>query len=184
MKRMQHIFTGLITIAFIGLSGCATTDKFSYDTWDKDDDGTMTTEEFTQVFKTYYASEWKEGQQMEANQLSKEQFLKSSFNFWDANDDSNIAHDEWEALNDFYFNKYGFEKFEKIDEDNNGQLSYLEYKDEIEDNGLFNGWDQNENSMVSESELAQGVFNAYDFDDTGYLEKGEFNTFASFYAER
>ena len=184
MKKMRILSTSLMIAALIGFSGCSTTEKFSYDTWNKDKSKPMTTDEFTNVFKTYYVSDWKINETPTDIKYDNSDFYEAGFAFWDENDDGVIDRDEWKSINSFFFQKYEFEDFEKIDDNENGELSLTEYREEIEDNGLFASWDVNDDNVLNEDELAQGVFHSYDFDDSGFLEKGEFNTFASDYAER
>lgn len=184
MKRAKIIFlSSTIAFTYLLMSGCSSTEKFSYNTWDKDNNDRINKEEFAEVFKTHYSVEWKEGNNSETIDFDDAEFYRSSFAFWDSDDDNYIDPDEWDAVNDFYFNRYGFDDFVAIDDDKNSRISYEEYVDEIAEYGLFEGWDQDSDDKVTQEELAEGVFNSYDFDDTGYLEKGEFNTFASNYAE-
>lgn len=184
MKAVKNIFVFVICLALLAVTGCTTTEKFSYDTWNKNSDDAINKDEFTEVFKSHYAVEWEEEREMADSPYNSKEFLQSSYAFWDADDNDYIDENEWDSLNEFYFNKYGFEKFSTIDEDNNGQINYTEYIAHVEDNGLFSGWDENGDDVVNESELAQGIFKSYDYDNSGYLEMGEFNTFTSYYAER
>ena len=186
MRKMRILLTSLTIAVLIGFSGCSTTEKFSYDTWNKNKSEPMTTEEFTNVFKTYYVSDWKINETATDADIKYDnsEFYEAGFAFWDANDDDVIDQNEWKSINSFYFQKYEFEDFKKIDDNENGELSFTEFREEVEDNGLFTSWDVNDDNAMNEGELAQGVFHSYDFDDSGFLEKGEFNTFASDYAER
>lgn len=182
MKKSLNIVTGSLTVIILLFqAGCGSTEKFTYSTWDKNNDESLTTDEFAEVFKKHYASEWIAGE--DTLPFNSTEFLKASFALWNADGNDYIDRDEWEYVNDYYFNKYQFEDFEQLDSDENNQVSYNEFSKHIKDNGLFDDWDMDGNSKISEDELAMGLFNAYDFDETGYLEKGEFNTFASYYAE-
>jgi hypothetical protein len=75
------------------------------------------------------------------------------------------------------------EDFTYYDLDDDNFLTYEEYFPVIADTDYFVAFDADQNSYISEYELANYLFNIWDFDDSGTLSETEFELFNAHYKD-
>lgn len=66
------------------------------------------------------------------------------------------------------------EGFERWDTDENQRLGRNEFETAVNTIDLFNEWDEDDNELLTVSEVGQGVFNIYDEDNDNMLDREDF----------
>lgn len=155
-------------------------ENLSFKNFDKNKNANIEKEEFVEVFKNNYYRDWNNKNN---DYLDDEDFYRSFFSVWDADKDKFLDTGEWSNAYDSYFKDYIINDFAAIDINRDDHVDYREYSNTITDSDFFKGWDTDENSYLSDEELANGVFNKWDSDQNGKLSKEEFDRFDDYYSD-
>ena len=180
MKTLnQKLFSLLIIAAFtLGAVHAQTT---TFDDWDKDDDGRIERYEFTSVFVKEYFPAWDAD---DDRGLIEEGFFRESYAGLDSDGDGFLSDEEWMiGFNYFYDDYVVYEDYDMVDLNEDGKITYDEYYDVMYDTEYFTDIDMDADNYISEYELADYVFENWDFNDSGTLSKSEFNRFDWYYLD-
>ncbi len=63
------------------------------------------------------------------------------------------------------------------DKDNSGVVTMGEWDTGFDNDALFTSWDSDKDGMLSNNEYGQGLYDAYDADDSGDWNETEYNAF-------
>lgn len=172
-----------LKIVLSGLLMLATTVTFaqeSFDEWDKDDDYLIEREEFTEEFTDEFYSAWAED--AEPRGIIEEGFFRESFAGLDTDNDGFLSDEEWLVGYNYFYDDYlVHEELGYIDMDGDGMIDYDEYYDVTYDTEYFTDIDLDGDNYISGYELANYVFNNWDFDENGVLSRYEWNSFENYY---
>lgn len=175
MNISKMIFTSVIA-----LSTTAIFAQQNFENWDKDSDKLIEKEEFTDKFTDEFYSAWSEDADPEG--IIEEGFFRESFAGLDTDGDGFLSDEEWlVGYNYFYEDYVAYEEVGYIDTDADGMIDYDEYYDVVYDSEYFTDIDLDSDNYVSEYELAEYVFNNWDFDENGVLSRYEWNSFENYY---
>lgn len=173
-------FSKLILSALITLSTTLVFAQENFKDWDKDDDYLIEKEEFKEQFTDKFYSAWSEDADPQG--IIEEGFFRESFAGLDTDNDGFISDEEWLVGYNYFYDDYVvYEEIGYIDTDGDGMIDYDEYYDVIYDTEYFTDIDLDSDNYISEYELAEFVFNNWDFDDNGVLSRYEWNSFENYY---
>jgi Ca2+-binding EF-hand superfamily protein len=65
-------------------------------------------------------------------------------------------------------------KFNTLDKDQNGKLSFQEFNRIMEYKNVFSTWDVDNDGQISKNEMTQFSFNVWDTNNNGFIDKDEF----------
>lgn len=178
MKLRTVIFMMLIS-PFITVSAQEPVD-LTYSDWDKDGNGLISRSEFIGVFREHYYDDWNN---KDNKYLDDEDFFHISFVMWDTDDDSLLSENEWIDGFEYYYEGYAANDFIIKDLDNDGMIEQDEFVDVLDDTDFFEAWDFDADQHLTELEIARGVFNNWDKDDSNFIDPKEYDGFDSFYLD-
>jgi Ca2+-binding EF-hand superfamily protein len=178
MKTGVYYF--VITISMVLMSSCRKTENLKFEDWDKDHSSVIEKDEFRQVFTKYYYKDWNKS---EDPYLDDEDFYSSVYRIWDLDNDDYMSEEEWVRGYEYYYGDYVVLEYMDVDIDNDGFIDYDEYYGSLADTDFFMTWDANKDNYLDEEELANGVFEVWDRDDSGVIEKDEYEEFDDYYLE-
>jgi len=174
--KQASIFTFLIMSPFLIVA-----QDTEFDDWDTDNDGLIERYEFTNVFTDKFFSAWDPDNE---KGLIEEGFFKESYAGLDTDSDGFLSDEEWlTGYNYFYEDYVVYEDYDMIDVNDDGKVTYDEYYDVIYDTEYFSDIDMDSDNYISEYELADYVFENWDFNDSGALSKSEYNRFDWYYLD-
>lgn len=169
----------IVSILLFGVSAMAQDSSFS--DWDVDDDGVVERYEFTSTFVDDYFPAWNPENE---KGIIEEGFFKDSYAGLDTDNDGFLSDEEWLiGYNYFYKDYIVYDDVDFIDVNQDGKISYDEYYDALYETSYFTDIDLDEDNYISEYELADFVFNNWDFNDSGTLSRSEFNRFDWYYLD-
>ena len=64
-----------------------------------------------------------------------------------------------------------------------GFIEFTEYEGALADTDFYSDWDTDLDDYLTEEELAMGVFNRWDTDNSGTLDMEEYGDFDSYYLD-
>lgn len=172
--------TVLIILSVIVSASCSRREDLSFNDWDKDNDNLINKTEFIDVFSSNYYDDW---DQNDNAYLDDEDFLTSTFRVWDEDENEYIEEEEWVVGFDYMYGDYIIDDYEAIDTDNDGYIEYLEYEAALAPSTFYFDWDFNSDGEVDAEELAMGIFDIWDKDNSQYIEPDEYAEFDSYYLE-
>ncbi|QSE97468.1 EF-hand domain-containing protein [Fulvivirga lutea] len=153
----------------------------TFDDWDTDDDGLIERFEFTQKFVDNYFKMWDPS---ETEGILEEDFFKSSYAGLDTDGDQMLSDEEWLiGYNYFYEDYITTAEVNFVDVNNDGRITYEEYHDVLYDLDYFTDVDVDEDNYISEYELADYVFDNWDFNDNGTIGVYEYSRFDWYYLD-
>ena len=176
---MKKWITGTLLL-LISVFACQRETELTFEDFDKNDDSRVDQEEFQDVFTSNFYDDWNV---TDDEYLDDEDFYTSVFRVWDVDDDELLNEEEWILGYDYNYGDYVIENYQALDTDNDGYIEYVEYNNALADSDFFLSWDVNENENIEEEELAKGVFERWDLDNSGYLEKDEYIKFDTYYLD-
>lgn len=155
-------------------------DDLTFDDFDKDGNALISRSEFVDVFTFNYVDDWNT---TDNDYLDDEDFFQVVYRVWDVDHDNKLTDQEWKLGYENYFRNYVVARFEDIDVDDDSYIMYSEYYDLLGDTDFYAAWDFDGDLQISQAELARGVFNNWDMDNSGFLDRGEFNAFDIYYLD-
>lgn len=180
MKLQFKPTLSLITIMLLAIS-FANAQNTTFDDWDADNDGLIERNEFTSVFVDEYFSVWNSDDQQG---LIEEGFFKESYAGLDTDNDGFLSDEEWLLGFNYFYDDYILEEeYAFVDVNNDGSISYNEFYDVIYDTEMFTDIDLDADNYITEYELANYVFENWDFNNSGALSKSEYNRFDWYYLD-
>lgn len=175
--KITFIVTGMLIVLS---SGKFVQDDLVFEDWDKNGDGLITRSEFVDMFTANYVDDWNV---VDDAHLDDEDFYRTSYHIWDEDKDTLLNEQEWMLGYDYYYGDYILDDYEGIDADGDGYIEYTEYYDALRGNDYYPEWDVDEDMYLNEHELARMVFNNWDYDDSNFIEKDEYEEFDTFYLD-
>ncbi len=159
---------------------CDREENLTFQDFDTDNDGFISQQEFEAVFTANYYDDW---DREDDDYLDDEDFYYGTYYMWDQDDDELLSEEEWIMGYDHYYGNYIFDDYEGIDVDGDGFIEYEEYSNVLGDTDYYLNWDADASEYLNEEELATGVFQIWDVDNSGLIEKDEYAQFDSYYLD-
>lgn len=170
-KMRKTIFCLVLTIIS---SSVVIAQGTEFMTWDTNMDGTISKFEFRNEFMKEYFADW---DMNDDKYLDDEDFYRTTYLILDDDNDNLLSIDKWTFGYEHFYHDYITNDFVLYDLDKDNFLTYDEFRPVLMDTDYYVAYDIDENSYISEYELATKVFQTWDFDDSGTLSKSEFETF-------
>lgn len=95
------------------------------------------------------------------------------FDMYDADDDGFLNNEEYSTWNTAWDGELE-QDMDAWDVTDDNQLDDEEYYTGINDNGIFDEWDNDDDGLFSEDEVNDGLFSTWDDDDDGLLTDSEY----------
>lgn len=168
----------LVAVVLMVNVSCNRSRELSYSDFDMNDDNVVSQTEFVTGFMENFHDDW---DQMQDPYLDDEDFHRLAFEIFDIDQDKKLSDKEWSMATDRYLNNYIVADINEIDVDDDNYVVYGEYYNVVGDTDFFIEWDLDEDSYISEEELARGVFNYWDLNKNNFLEVNEFQEFDMYY---
>jgi Ca2+-binding EF-hand superfamily protein len=178
MKTMNMIVTLILGILMTAEGQEA--ENLQFGDWDKDGNGLISRSEFISVFRVHYYEDWNNRND---EYLDDEDFYHISYAMWDTDEDSLISEDEYIDGFEYYYEDYVADDFIVIDVDDDGMIEHDEFVDVLDKSDFFESWDFDADEHLTELEIARGVFNNWDRDDSNFIDPKEYESFDSFYLD-
>lgn len=175
-KQCTPIFTLLLFLIFS--SPAIAQDTFS--AWDKDNDGYIEKDEFIDTYVSAVYDDW---DLTAEDELGMDDFYVATFDIIDTDDDDILDEDEWDFGYDYYYGDYLDDDYDLYDIDDDNDIDYTEYYDSLYDSDFFYDWDIDNDDFISEYELAEQVFENWDINDNGLLNRSEYLAFDRQYTQ-
>lgn len=171
----------LNAVLFLSCVGILNAQDSDFSEWDEDNDGLIERHEFTSVFTEKYFPAWDpDGERG----IIEEGFYKHSYAGLDSDSDGYLTDEEWLVGYNYFYDDYVvYEDYDMIDVNEDGKVTYDEYYDVMYDTALFTDIDMDSDNYISEWEIADYVFENWDFNDSGALSRSEFNRFDWYYLD-
>lgn len=176
-KILKNAFVIVVALTFIN---AVLPDELTFEDFDKNSDELIARSEFVDAFTYHYVDDWNT---TDNDYLDDEDFYEVVYHVWDSDDDGRLTDEEWQVGYDNYFADYIVVEYDDIDVDVDGYIVYDEYYNVIDDTEFFADWDFDTDMQLSQNELARGVFNNWDVDDSGFISESEFNDFDIYYLD-
>jgi hypothetical protein len=177
MKKILNIFLSLLVLLTIA---CNRTTNLTFSDFDTNSNNSIEKEEFMEVFTNNFYNDWNN----DDNQyLDDEDFYLSVYDIWDTDNDMLLSKDEWFLGYDYYYGDFILTNYDAIDLDGDGLIDYNEYTGVLRDTEFYTQWDIDASEYLSEEELAAGVFNIWDIDNSNALELDEYTEFDLYYLD-
>lgn len=179
MKTLKYMSSLLLMVA-ISFIACDREENLTFNDFDQNNDGLIQKSEFVDVFTANYYDDWN---LTDDEYLDDEDFHTTVYHMWDVDDDMMLTRDEWTGGYDYYYGNYVVVDYEEIDVDADGLISFDEYNDWAYDTHFYADWDYDADTFLSEEELAKGVFENWDVDNSQAIERDEYNDFDMYYLD-
>lgn len=151
-----------------------------YEDFDTNMDGTVDRDEFNQTYTDSY-SQWDQNQD---GQLDDREFYETNFNRMDADRDGTLSNNEWnDGYDDIYGEYLRTSDYEQFDENDDGMVSSEEFYTGMSESDFYTSYDTNMNGRVDQDELNQGVFDNWDEDRDGTIDRNEYDAYSSYYID-
>jgi hypothetical protein len=177
LKTRLTLFT-LILCSLMVVSLSAQNKTFGDFDLDKDDK--IERQEFLATFMEAYTNDWNT---KDDPGLDDEDFYTLTYRILDRNDDNMLMMEEWKFGHDYYYGGYVVDDFWVYDLNGDNQISYAEYTSALYDTDYYLIWDVDRDAYLSDYELAERVFDTWDVNDNGVLNKSEFYRFDIYYSD-
>lgn len=152
--------------------------KVTFKEWDMNRDNMISRSEFFNEFTEKYYGSW---DMDDNNYLQNDEFYKKTYTFWDVDQDGVLDDTEWYRAFDYFFGDHVMIDFNAADFNDNGQVGYDEYFDMLENTDFYVSFDVNNDGVLKEFELARGIFNYWDLDNSRFIEYDEYTKFDNTY---
>lgn len=181
MKRNALNFIAITGISILlAITGCNRETNLGFSDLDLNNDNEINKLEFTEVFTDNFYQDWNK---TDDEYLDDDEFHQVVYNVWDANDDRRLSEEEWTMGYDYYYGAHVIVDYDKIDLNKDNYLVMNEFENVLTGTNFFVEWDTDKNLQIDEKELAHGVFERWDIDNSGKLEPDEFAEFDSYYLD-
>lgn len=178
VNKFKIVFS--LALSFLLLTAASPPDDLVFEDFDKNDNGLISRSEFVKAFTYHYVDDWNT---TDNAYLDDEDFYQVAYSIWDTDLDGKLSDEEWTVGYENYFDDYLVVNYEDIDVDADGYIVYKEYYDVIGDTDFFGYWDFDMDERLSQAELARGVFNFWDADNSGFIDLGEYTSFDVYYLD-
>lgn len=169
----------ILTIFFCTTQLFAGSDDFDH--WDVDNDNVIERHEFTTEFVEEFYNSWDPSNE---KGIIEEGFFEESYAGLDTDNDKMLSDEEWLIGYNFFYDDYlVYEDINMLDSNENGGIEYEEYYNALYDTHFFTDIDLDKDNYISEYELANYVFENWDFNDSGMISRSEFNKFDWYYLD-
>ncbi|MGD9556066.1 MAG: EF-hand domain-containing protein [Mangrovibacterium sp.] len=167
--RLKGILTGIAC-----LSGTLLLDaqEFSFTYFDRNGDGLIQKEEFT---AEYFRNYWNGEGNPEQPDAGSDNLYTAAFDMVDADHDRRLSEKEFDTAVGTYYQGYLENNFDAYDADGDSFISFGEYRDAVHDPDYFRFWDEDGDSFLTEDELAGRIFDEWDANGDGVLNRREFD---------
>lgn len=152
----------------------------NFSDWDTDGNGLISRSEFINTFRSYYEEDWNK---RDDEHLDDEDFYHISYSMWDTDKDTLLSESEWIDGFEYYYEDYVADDFIVVDVDQDGMIEHDEFVDVLDDTDFFEAWDFDADEHLTALEIARGVFNNWDRDDSNFIDPEEFDDFDAFYLD-
>lgn len=149
--------------------------------WDDDGDELIEREEFTSKFIDMYFSSWDADN---TRGLVEEGFFEKTYAGLDTDNDNMLSDEEWLIGYNYFYDDYlVYGDIGYADINGDGMVSYDEYYEVMYDTNFYTDTDLDGDNYISEYELANYVFENWDFDESGAISPFEFKRFDNYYLD-
>lgn len=111
-------------------------------------------------------------------------YYENTYDVWDADDNDLLDENEWYLGYDYSYGDYVVTDFDAVDTDGDGYVDYDEYESSLGNTDLFNEWDVDQDQTLNNNEIARMVFNNWDYDNSNFIEKTEWEEFKDYYLKK
>ena len=179
IQRIMRFMLLVVMGLFISSSVIAQNSEF--EDWDEDGDGLIERHEFVDKFVDEYFQAWDPENE---KGIIEEGFFRESFAGLDTDNDNMLSDEEWLIGYNYFYDDYlVYDDIVAIDSDGDGLIEYQEYSDALYETAYFTDVDLDADNYISEYELAYYVFDNWDTNDTGLINRSEFNQFDEYYLD-
>jgi len=102
--------------------------------------------------------------------LTRDQFERRVFKKWDHDGDGRVTESEWQAGVELLWGRPQG-KWADWDRDGDTRLDFHEVKEGLETRGLYEQVDTNGDGVIDDKELAAWLFNVFDADRAGRIQR-------------
>lgn len=174
-------YLSVLTVLIVGVTSSLNAQMTSFEDWDMDSDGLIERHEFTDKFVDEYFDAWDPENE---RGIIEEGFFRESFAGLDTDNDNMLSDEEWLiGYNYFYEDYLVYDDMAIVDSDGDGVIEYVEYYDALYETEYFTDIDLDSDNYISEYELANFVFENWDINDSGLINRSEFNQFDEYYID-
>lgn len=170
---MKSAPTVVTVILVIFISSCVNHKQYLlYSEWDEDSNLHLDPDEFQSAYvHSGYFTKWSPDERP----ISYEHFYSIVYHAVDDDSNMTIVPDEfYRNLKSFVIGAFT-ENFRTWDDNHNQELSLAEFNRHIARTQIACQWDKDNDDGVTASEMAIGMFNRCDLDDSGRINKAEFD---------
>lgn len=176
---MKYLSLFKALILSLVVVSCERTEDIAFYEWDNDGDDKIDRKEFTETFTRHYFSDWNN---KDNEYLDDEDLYKGVFARIDENNDKYITEAEWLKNVDRWYAKYAVIEFDSTDADADGRVGLSEFTDDDNLIEFYENWDVNKkDEVLTDDELASGLFSLWDIDKSGYIEESEYHRYKQYY---
>jgi len=156
----------------LSMCSCMSAKRYqNYVNWDSNRDSQLSNYEFISGFRrSKYFLRWTNG-----HYLREHVFYDSIYHKMDLSGDRVLTDKEFEQkINYYYLDRRG-EIFDNWDDDSSDTIDKDEFMHHAAASALFTKWDRTGDGLISEREMANGMFYLCDLDGDGLVSSIEFN---------
>jgi len=146
--------------------------------WDTNHNELISRSEFIDHFTVIFDTNWRQNEQ---GAVSGEDLYPATYQIWDVDGDQLLSEDEWLYGYDFNFGDYVLDDYNAVDTDKDGFVDYVEFFETMSETDYQALYDVDGDNFISRYELSRAIFNSWDYDDSNFIEKDEFDRFKNFY---
>lgn len=169
--KLRKIWSPLTLAALVLAVFSISCQNMSFADFDADGDNAIEQQEFRSVFMDHYTDDWN----LKDNAgLDDEDFYNRTYFILDQDNDNLLVRDEWDVGYDYYYGDWLVDDFIVYDLNRDNYISREEYLEALYDTDYFITWDIDRNTYLSDAELADAVFQTWDTDESGTMNRTEF----------
>ncbi len=146
--------------------------------WDSNNNELISRSEFNEHFTSTFETNWRLNEQ---GAVSGDDLYPATYQIWDVDGDQMLSEDEWLYGYDFNFGDYVLDDYNAVDTDKDGFVDYVEFYETMQETDYQAMYDVDGDNTISRYELSRAIFNSWDYDDSNFIEKDEFDRFKNYY---